>query len=580
MKKLTSKTFQFFWRETRRYPFAFSFAILGVVVGVLSGLGMVLITAQIIDLMADSESFSVIKPKFFILGILTFFNHFGWRFGMYSLISLQPKVMRNVSNICFEKVHQHSYRFFTNNFVGSLVKQVNRMVRAYETISDKLMIDFLQLSVRITGSLIILYTVNAWIALGLLTWFVLFFTANIWASLYKLRTHDRWLARAESDFTGQLADSISNSITIKLFSGFNKEKQSFANVAENVKRRMTGSWLFSQHMELFQSIIAFVLEFSFVVLGVYFWSQGSLSLGDFVLIQTYSVTILVFTWDIGRALRDVYRAFADAEEMTLILNKKPEVNDKRGAKALHVRRGKVEFKKVVFSYEGEEMCRNVSFALKPGERVALVGPSGAGKSTIVKLLLRFFDLNKGGILIDGQDIAEVTQESLRAHIALVPQDPVLFHRTLMENIRYGRLGASDEEVIAAAKMAHCHEFISRMPKAYDTFVGERGVKLSGGERQRVAIARAILSNAPILVLDEATSNLDVQSEEYIQDALAKLMDNKTTIVIAHRLSTIVNMDRIIVLNEGRVEQEGSHKELLRKGGLYAELWQLFQKGAA
>ncbi|OGJ43526.1 hypothetical protein A3J23_04225 [Candidatus Peregrinibacteria bacterium RIFCSPLOWO2_02_FULL_48_14] len=254
----------------------------------------------------------------------------------------------------------------------------------------------------------------------------------------------------------------------------------------------------------------------------------------------------------------------------------------------------MEFEKVSFSYmeslhngfsvarprrvteeDESSVLRHFSFHVKPGERVAFIGPSGGGKTTIVKLLLRLFDVDKGRILIDGQDISKVTQDSLRVQIALVPQDPVLFHRSLMENIRYGRLDASNEEVVAAAKLAHADEFIRRFPKGYETHVGERGVKLSGGERQRVAIARALLANTRILILDEATSSLDSESEKLIKDALKVLMRGKTVFVIAHRLSTIIDMDRILVLEKGRIVEEGSHADLVGKeGGLYKKLWDL------
>jgi ATP-binding cassette subfamily B protein len=250
--------------------------------------------------------------------------------------------------------------------------------------------------------------------------------------------------------------------------------------------------------------------------------------------------------------------------------------DRSGAKALKVKKGALAFEGESFKYPtGQTVLKYLDLTIKPGEKVALVGPSGAGKSTIVKILFRFYDLTKGRILIDGQDIAKVTQDSLRDAISLVPQEPILFHRTLKENIRYGRPEASDEEVVLAAKQAHCHDFISGLEKGYETYVGERGVKLSGGERQRVAIARAILKNAPILVLDEATSSLDSESEHLIQDALQTLMQGKTVIVIAHRLSTIMQMDRIIVLEDGAVADTGTHHELLKtEGGLYKKLWQL------
>jgi ABC-type multidrug transport system fused ATPase/permease subunit len=281
-------------------------------------------------------------------------------------------------------------------------------------------------------------------------------------------------------------------------------------------------------------------------------------------------------WDMGRVVRRVYGALADADEMVEILNTPHEVQDVRNAKELQVDKGRITFENVFFSYsKTRRILKGMDLEIKPSEKIALVGPSGAGKSTITKLLFRFYDVERGKIRIDDQRINKVTQESLRENLALVPQEPILFHRTIMDNIRYGRRDATDEEVIEAAKKAHAHEFIDNLPEGYDTFVGERGVKLSGGERQRVAIARAILKDAPILVLDEATSSLDSESEALIQDALETLMKDKTTIVIAHRLSTIMKMDRIIVVEDGKVSMTGTHKQLLaRKDNIYKKLWEI------
>jgi ABC-type multidrug transport system fused ATPase/permease subunit len=267
---------------------------------------------------------------------------------------------------------------------------------------------------------------------------------------------------------------------------------------------------------------------------------------------------------------------ADANEMTEILHTPHEIQDAPGALKLKVAKGQIEMKDVTFSYEtNAPVFKKFNLLISAGQRAAIIGPSGGGKSTIVKLLLRFVDIQGGEILIDGQNISKVTQESLRANIALVPQEPILFHRSLMENIRYGKAGAGDKEVIAAAKLAHADEFISKFKEGYKTYVGERGVKLSGGERQRVAIARAILKNAPILVLDEATSSLDSESEHFIQDALKNLMKGKTVIVIAHRLSTIMQMDRIIVLENGVITESGKHEELLKaREGTYQRLWHI------
>ena len=300
-----------------------------------------------------------------------------------------------------------------------------------------------------------------------------------------------------------------------------------------------------------------------------------LTVGDFVLIQAYLLTTFDRLISINRELRRFFDAFADSSEMAYILELPHGVQDARGARPLIVSEGAIAFTKVRFGFHpGKLVLSDFNLSIAGGERVALVGPSGAGKSTVTKLLLRFFDIGEGSIAIDGQDISKVTQKSLRDAVSFVPQEPILFHRSLMENIRYGKRDATDDEVIAAAKKAHCHEFISGLPEGYGTYVGERGVKLSGGERQRVAIARAILKNSPILILDEATSSLDSESEAFIQDALEVLMKDKTVVVIAHRLSTIMKMDRIVVVEGGRVVADGSHKELLEGGGLYHKLWSI------
>jgi ABC-type multidrug transport system fused ATPase/permease subunit len=281
-------------------------------------------------------------------------------------------------------------------------------------------------------------------------------------------------------------------------------------------------------------------------------------------------------WDFSRIVRDFYEGFADAKEMIDIMLLPHEIKDIPNASALKITAGEIEFRDVTFNFnETREVLSKISVKIKGGQKVALIGPSGAGKSTFIRLILRLYDLAGGEILIDGTDIHTVTQESLRQNISLVPQDPVLFHRSLLENIRYGRKDATDSEVIEAARLAHCDEFVQNLPLKYETYVGERGIKLSGGERQRVAIARAILKNAPILVLDEATSSLDSASESLIQDALDVLMKGKTTIVIAHRLSTIRKMDRIIVMEGGSIIEDDTHEELLKnENGLYGRLWKL------
>src|SRR3989339_1063971 len=306
------------------------------------------------------------------------------------------------------------------------------------------------------------------------------------------------------------------------------------------------------------------------------WQAGSITVGDFILIQSYLIIIFEKFFGFGRVIRDFYESLADAEEMTEILNMPYDIQDVKNAKTLQVTTGKIEFKDVSFAYnKTREIIKKMDLVIKPQEKIALVGSSGAGKSTIVKLLLRQHDISGGKILIDGQNIAKCTQESLWQNVSLVPQDPMLFHRSIMENIRYAKPDASDEEVMSVAKQANAHDFILNLSDGYNTLVGERGIKLSGGERQRVAIARAILKNSPILILDEATSSLDSKSEKLIQDALGNLMKGKTVIIVAHRLSTIMNSNRILVIEQGGILEQGSHKVLLKKkNGIYRNLWDI------
>ena len=409
----------------------------------------------------------------------------------------------------------------------------------------------------------------------LLGWTVLYLGINYVFTLYKLRFEEQ-RAAADTAVTARLADSITNNANIKLFTAHGHEQTEFGKLTERQRAITRFTWDLDGLMWALQSLLMLALEFSMFYIAVRWWRRGQLTIGDFVLIQTYLLQLLHRLWDFGRIIRDLYKGLANAQEMVEVLNMPHDVQNKPAATPLRVSRGALDFRQVRFDYSStRQIIKGFDLSIAPGEKVGLVGPSGAGKTTLVALLFRFYDVTGGRILIDGQNIADVTQESLRSQISFVPQDPILFHRTLLENIRYGNRDATIEQVKAAASAAHCDEFISQLPAGYDTYVGERGVKLSGGERQRVAIARAILKNAPILVLDEATSSLDSHAEQLIQQALAKLMEDKTTIVIAHRLSTINKMNRIVVVRDGAIHEVGTHTELVKtSGGLYRQLWEL------
>jgi len=488
---------------------------------------------------------------------------------------LQTRVMRDLTDSSFVYLIRHSFQFFTNAFSGSLVRKVNRLSRAFEMVADDVSYKLVPLAITLAGVLYVLWSHNQTITIVMMVWIVVFVSFNVGFASWALK-FDIERAAKDSHVTGVLADAIGNSANIKLFSGYRHENSLFAKVNDDLRRLRVRSWGVHSINFAVQALLMIGMEIGVMYLAISAWRTGAATVGDFILLQSYVINIFGKLWDVSRVVRRVHEGIADAKEMVDILNLPHEIRDAPTAEPLWAANGAITFRKVSFYYQSTRpVLRDFSVEIKPKEKVALVGPSGAGKSTVVKLLFRFYDVDRGDIIIDGQKISRVTQDSLRDAIAMVPQEPNLFHRSLMENIRYGRRDATDAEVYAAAQKAHCHEFITDFPDGYETLVGERGVKLSGGERQRVAIARAILKNAPILVLDEATSSLDSESESFIQEALKELMREKTVIVIAHRLSTIMQMDRIVVMESGRVTDTGTHAELLTKrGGTYKKLWEI------
>lgn len=485
---------------------------------------------------------------------------------------LEIGVMSDLFKSSFDYLLGHSYNFFVSQFAGSLTHRVTKFAKAFEALFDGIVNQLFPTFLFITGAITVLFIRNHTLGVLLSVWAVCYLAFQIYVS--RLRQPSR-IARAAADsrVTGNLADAISNQSTVVLFSGARAEANRFARTVTQWHDAVMRTWIADAWIWTGIGLFMIGIQAALLYVGILLWQRGLFTVGDFVLIQAYLITAFERMERINRELRRMNDAYSDAGEMAEILDTLHEVHDKADAESLRVTKGVLEFQHVDFHFHSEQgIFSDLNLSIKGGEKIALVGPSGAGKSTITKLILRLFDVKSGSIKIDGQNIAHVTQESLRNSIAFVPQEPILFHRTLMENIRYGRRNATDEEVIEAAKKAYCHEFISKLLLGYDTYVGERGVKLSGGERQRVAIARAILKSAPILMLDEATSSLDSGSEILIQDALANLMQGKTVIVIAHRLSTIMKMDRIFGLKDGSIVEEGTHQELLNRKGLYAELW--------
>jgi ATP-binding cassette subfamily B protein len=488
---------------------------------------------------------------------------------------LQSRVRSTLPMDAFAYLIDHSYNFFTSNFAGSLTTKVGRYARAYEQLFNTVVTQLVPTALFVFGAVIVLFLRNHMLGGILALWSIAFVVLQVWLANFRQPLRNA-RATADTRMTATLADAISNQSTISLFSATTYEQKRFGDAVIHWRDIVWRLWSFDSLMAGIVGLFTIGIELVLLYGAVHYWHEGLLTIGDFILIQSYLLTTINQLNGINYQIRNFYDALTDAGEMVAIMKTEHEIKDVENAPELAVSAGTILFDDVNFGFQKVEkgVLTNFNLLIPGSQKVALVGPSGAGKSTITKLLLRFFDVKSGSIQIDGQNIAKVTQASLRNAIAFVPQEPILFHRSLLDNIRYGRRDASEEEVIAAAKEAHCHEFISRLPEGYQTFVGERGIKLSGGERQRVAIARAILKNAPILVLDEATSSLDSESEALIQDALQTLMQGKTVIVIAHRLSTIMKMDRIIVLENGVIVADGTHLELVRQPGLYQKLWSI------
>lgn len=576
MKPVTKTTWKIFWEHTKPHKGMITLLVLGVFVTSALDVAEPWLLKLVVDALTGEDPLRIDLAKrylWYLFGVWILAQSI-WRVMGYAWNFLQPKVMSDLLNTCYEYMLGHSCGFFNSDFVGGLVSKVKRYQNAYESITDIILWEFSRTIIRFIGIIAFLFwylPLFAWITL---VWFAVYMSFVFLFSRYKMK-FDLRLSEQDTKTTAQLADTFTNNLSLKLFNGTESENKRFQEITGTLFRLRRKSWNLGNHANVFQGFSMAILSLVVFRISIDYFQRGELSIGEVVMLQGYVSQITERLWDFSRSIRSIYENLAYANEMSQVLQEPHEVVDKLCARELEVIRGEIEFRNLNFHYEKESsIFRDFNLRVRPGEKIALVGPSGGGKSTSVTLLFRLKDWQSGQLLIDGQDVTEVSQDSLRRAVSLVPQDPIMFHRTLFENIQYGCPGASRDRVIAAAKAAHAHEFISRFPKGYDTLTGERGVILSGGQRQRVAIARAILKNAPILVLDEATSSLDSESEQLIQDALKTLLTGKTTIVIAHRLSTIRMMDRIIVLEGGRVTEEGKHEDLLRRGGTYSRLWNI------
>lgn len=501
-----------------------------------------------------------------------------WRISNIVQWKSEPYVASNILSYSYNYVQNHSFLFFQNNFTGSISSKVKGILDGYERVWSEVHRGILGGVLSIIINLIALSTVNLNVGLLIFIWSVVYIPTISLLSK-KLNYLSSEVTESSHRIIGTVSDRISNILSLLSFS---TRKHEYAALRKDLHSDFIPKEvkLIKQHaiISLVGTILYLIKFTSLLFYMIHLRMEDQISIGSFAFVFGVTLHIAENIWQTTVNLQNFAKTLGDFKSSMSILQTPHSNLDKKNAKDIVVKSPTIEFENVNFQYDKyQHVFNNFNLKIKPGEKIGLVGHSGAGKSSLINLLLRYFTTTSGKIMVDGQDVTNVTQDSLRENIAVIPQDIALFHRTLMDNIRYGKLDSTDEEVIEASKKAHIHEHVMTMTRQYNTYVGERGVKLSGGQRQRVAIARAILKDAPILILDEATSALDSQTEKDIQESLDFFIENKkkTVIAIAHRLSTLKHMDRILVLDRGQIIEQGTHTQLLkRKNSLYAKLWKM------
>jgi len=580
-KDFTKQVIAFYWSQVRTYPRYVAGICLVVPLTVLVSQYLPpLILATVLNRLSRSNFqphhvWASFGPELVVYALLVLtggvvlwrvVDTFDWK--------LEANVERDIARKVYGHLLDQSADFHANHFGGSMVSQTNKLLSAYIRSADTTVFFVLPLVSSILFAGVILAG-RAPLFDAILVTFSILYIASAFFVTRPVRVLSNKQAAAESTQTGYLADSVTNVMAIKSFAGGAYERKQFAKATNSTRNHLFAvAHAHNRQQIYFTSLTNTIgaISLTMAVISVMLF-HANVATVFLILNYTANITSQLFGFS-NNALRNYNRAFGDASDMVQILQIEPAIKDPIRSEKPRIHAGAIEFQNVSFTHNGSDdaLFHGLNLHIKAGEKIGLVGHSGSGKTTLTRILLRFSDIDDGEILIDGQNIAHLTQDDLRGNISYVAQEPLLFHRPIRENIAYGRQDASEADIVEAAKNAHATEFIDLLPDGYETLVGERGVKLSGGQRQRVAIARAMLKDAPILVLDEATSALDSESEVLIQDALWKLMENRTAIVIAHRLSTIQKMDRIIVMENGVVAEQGTHRELLRQKGTYARLW--------
>jgi ATP-binding cassette subfamily B protein len=555
-------------RFKKYLPLAVFYALSGVL---LSTVIPLLVGKMIASLVVpNSDPFSYLPW----LVAAAFVGFLGNRYGFRGLMHMQAKGARYLQERSLDALLKRSVGFHNNNIGGKLVSDTIDLPNSYLQLGGAFFVNLIPFSIVLIVGTTLVFVHSALLGLIVLVMCLLTLFSGLIDRKFRINMRLRQIDATKAA-TAHIADTIVNVQTVKAFAREDRELNEVRKLGDEVVDARLSNWITAGNYGSFRLAGLIAMQIGLVVAIVKLVQQSPEVLGVGIFAFSFTIMLATRLFEVNFLLRSIDEALMHAAPMTEILHEQPEILDAPDAKPLHIKKGVVDLDGVSFQYPDSKtnnVFSKLDLHIKSGEKIGLVGPSGGGKSTLTRLLLRFEDTTAGAISIDDQHIAEVTQASLREAIAYVPQEPLLFHRSIRENIAYSKIDATDADIRWAARLAHADDFIKTLPDAYETIVGERGVKLSGGQRQRIAIARAILKDAPILVLDEATSALDSESEVLIQDALRELMKGRTTIVIAHRLSTIQKMDRILVLEDGNITEEGSHKVLLGKKGTYAKLW--------
>lgn len=579
----TQQTLRLFWEHAWRYP--------KYVVGILTTVPITVLVQQFIPPLIVADVLSRLSSGNFVhndlwgsfghslalyAALVLIGNAIAWRVVVMMIWKLEATVHRDMWQRIFKHLMAQDANFHANNFGGALVTQAHKFCNAYVRLADTFTFQIYTLILSFVLTVVIL-TPKAPLFVAALLVLSAIYIATAYFVSKPVRELNAIESTVGSKQNGYLADSVTNVMTVKSFAADTQEAKHFAKATEDTRAATMSLMRATMNRDTYFGSVNGAIMASSLVIATASVVLFDANIATVFLVVSYTANITQKLWDFGSStLKNYNRAIGEAKDMTEILNRTPEVLDPAKPEKGRIKNGAINFKDMSFTHgdarKGDVLFEGFNLDIPAGKKVGLVGHSGSGKSTLTRLLLRFNNLDAGKITIDGQDISKITQYDLRSNIAYVAQEPILFHRSIKENIAYGKPGATDKEIFAAARKAHAAEFIEKLPNGYETTVGERGVKLSGGQRQRVAIARAILKDAPILVLDEATSALDSESEVLIQKALQQLMKNRTTIVIAHRLSTIQKMDSIVVLDNGAIIEQGSHLDLVQQKGAYAKLW--------